>query len=169
MSLKINEDPVSMTASEWAEQTTSALGSSANEVSSKPANAFSTTTGAGSTATTPGVHVPGAFPGSSALNDSEPMTLPDVSQHVENAKAYINSVDLAQHAETLRQLLPAREDVQATVAGVAQMVGHLSGGVVDAVCLSFLSSLLATVAIFLIYSRFDIFLVGTGARGSGRT
>lgn len=137
MSLTINEDPVSTPASEWAEHTTSALGSSANEVSSKPANAFrtNTETGTGSTATTPGVNVPGAFPGSS--EPSEPLTLPDVSQHVANARDYISSVDLSQHVETVRQYLPAREDVQATVASVAQNVGqYLPDGVVDAVCLA---------------------------------
>lgn len=67
------------------------------------------------------------------------MTLPDVSQHVANARDYITSVDLAQHVETVRQYLPAREDVQATVVGVAQSVGqYLPDGVVDAVCLSVL-------------------------------
>lgn len=139
MSLKINEDLVSTPASEWAEQTTSALGSSANEVSSKPANTFSTNTetSTGSTATTPGVNVPGAFPRSGSSAPSESTTLPDVSQHVANARDYITSVDLAQHVETVRQYLPAREDVQATVVGVAQSVGqYLPDGIVDAVCLS---------------------------------
>lgn len=139
MSLTINDDPVSTPASEWAEHTTSALGSSANDVSSKPANAFRTSTSAGAqstaamaTTTTPGVNVPGAFPGS-----NEPLTLPDVSQHVANARDYISSVDLSQHVETVRQYLPAREDVQATVASVAQSVGqYLPDGVVDAVCLA---------------------------------
>lgn len=62
MFLKINEDPVSTPASEWAEQTTSALGSSANEISSKPAhlNTFIKSTGANSTATTRGVNIPRA-------------------------------------------------------------------------------------------------------------
>lgn len=147
MSLKINEDPVSTPAAEWAEHTTSALGTSANEVSSKPANAFRTSTSAGAgadstAATTAGVNVPGAFPGSS--EPSEPLTLPDVSQHVSNARDYITSVDLSQHVDAVRQYLPAREDVQATVASVAQSVGqYLPDGVVDAVCLSFVAAITA--------------------------
>lgn len=168
MSLTINDDPVSTPAAEWAEHTTSALGSSANEVSSKPANAFrtSTETGTGSTATTPGVNVPGAFPRSGSSAPSEPMTLPDVSQHVSNARDYISSVDLAQHVDAVRQYLPAREDVQATVASVAQSVGqYLPDGVVDAVCLSILHYC-SVVNADLSYSvRFSI---GTGARGPGR-
>lgn len=173
MSLTINEDPVSTPASEWAEHTTSALGSSANEVSSKPANAFRTSTGAGAHSTTattatatptPGVNVPGAFPGSS--EPSEPLTLPDVSQHVSNARDYISSVDLSQHVDAVRQYLPAREDVQATVASVAQSVGqYLPDGVVDAVCLSILHYCSVVNADLSHSVRFSI---GTGARGPGR-
>ena len=131
MSLKINEDPVSTPASEWASQTTNAVGSSVDKHSSGPTTAGG---GEGSTATTPGVDLPGGFPRSKGQDDAAAAQLPDVSQHVERAKEYVNSADLAQHVETVKQYLPAREDVQARVVSVAQTVGqYLPESVVNAV------------------------------------
>ncbi|KAI5121769.1 hypothetical protein M0805_009580 [Coniferiporia weirii] len=115
------EQPLSTPAHEWAADTTDALTKSSPEARGTAKTDFFAAPSSASPISTPGEDFPGAFP-------REPR---DAVDHLSNA-APTDDYGLNKNIDAMKQYIPAREDVQRTMASVGEDVQRTMNSVGEA-------------------------------------